>query len=173
MFWVKIVKNLINVLHSEISPRQIAGGVALGAIIGLTPINALHNYLVFFLILILQVNIGMALLSITIFKLIAFAIDPLANGIGYQLLVNATGLVPLWTHLYNMPIVPYTHFYNTIVLGSLIIALLLFVPIFMATTKLVTLYRGHWREKVENLKIVKLLKLTSAFNIYDWIRRSK
>lgn len=173
MLWLKMLKSLIKVLHSDVSPAQVSAGVAMGAIIGLTPINALHNYLIFFLILILKVNIGAALLSIGVFKLVAFIIDPAADALGYVLLVKIKALVPMWTSLYNMPIMPFTHFYNTVVLGSLVIALILFVPIYVGTGKLITYYRTNWRGKVENLKIVKLIKLTSIFNIYDRLKRGE
>jgi uncharacterized protein (TIGR03546 family) len=171
MFWINILKSIVNVLHTDVSPRQVAGGVALGSIIGLTPVNALHNYLILFLILILQVNIGAALLSVGIFKLIAFIIDPLAQLLGYALLVQVKPLTPLWTKLYNMPIVPYTHFNNTVVLGSLIIALILFIPVFVGTGRLILYYRARWRQKVENMKVVKLLKMTSFYNLYDRLKK--
>ena len=87
MFWIKIVKRLIRILQSEISPSQIAGGVALGSIIGFTPFMALHNLVIFFLILILKVNISTALLSVALFSIIGYFTDPLANTIGFFLLV--------------------------------------------------------------------------------------
>lgn len=170
MFWIKILKSLIKTLHSDVSPNQVAGGIALGSIIGLTPFNALHNYLVFFLILILQVNIGAAFLAIALFGLAGLALDPVADRIGYLLLVKADGLTGLWTYLYNLPLVPFTRFNNTVVLGSLVLSLVLLVPVYFLSKRMIVYYREHWRSTVEQWKIVKLFKLTSIYGIYDKYR---
>ncbi|MHB9154816.1 MAG: TIGR03546 family protein [Endomicrobiales bacterium] len=167
MFWLKIFKGLIKVLHSEISPNEIAGGVSLGAIIGLTPFNTLHNYFIFLLILVLKVNIGAAMLSMALFGLAGYFLDPLAQQTGYFLLVKSGALTGVWTTLYNLPIVPFTRFNNTVVLGSLVISLVLFVPVFILTVRLIVLYRARWRAKVEKWGIVKWLKLSPFYNLYD------
>jgi uncharacterized protein (TIGR03546 family) len=173
MFWLKIFKSLVKVLHSEISPNQIAGGVALGSIIGLTPFNALHNIVILILIFILKVNIGAAFLSIALFGLVGLFTDPLAHQIGYFLLVKTTSLTSFWTHLYNMPIVPFTRFNNTVVLGSLVISIIFLIPVFLLSKKGIVAYRTHLRAKVENFKIVKLIKLSSFYSIYDKFSRGE
>lgn len=168
MIWIKIIKSLIGLLHSEISPGEIAAGAALGAIIGLNPAFAIQNILIFFLIFMLKVNIGAAIFSIGIFAIIGFFIDPIANSIGYSLLVNIQGLTPLWTYLYNLPVVPFTRFYNTVVIGNFVISLILFIPLFIFTKKFIINYRtSSLRQRVDNLKIVKLFKLTNIYNIYE------
>ena len=47
----KFFKQIITVLHSEISPKQIAAGAALGAIIGLSPLSTLITFPLLFLYL--------------------------------------------------------------------------------------------------------------------------
>jgi len=167
MLWTKTLKTAVQLLHSDISPNQIAGGAALGSIIGLSPHFSLQNLVIFFIILVLNVNIGAAFLAIGLFGLVGFLLDPVAHKVGYLLLVKADALTPLWTYLYNLPIVPFTRFYNTVVLGSLVIAVILFIPVFLLAKKLIVLYRTHWRSHVEQWKIMKLFKLTSIYNIYD------
>lgn len=167
LFLLKILKGLISALHSDVSPNQVAGGAALGSIIGLTPFNTLHNYLVFFLIFVLRVNIGAAFLAIAVFGVLGLFLDPISDRIGYLLLVNAQGLTGLWTWLYNLPIVPFTRFNNTVVLGSFVLSLALLAPVFFLSKRLIVYYRANWRAKVEQWKIVKLFKLTAIFNIYD------
>lgn len=167
MFWFKIIKSIVSFLHSDISPKQVSGGVALGSIIGLTPMASLHNYIVLFIILVTKINKSAALLSAALFALIAFLTDPLADSIGYTLLVKIDALTPLWTRLYNMPFVPFTRFNNTVVLGSLVISLALFLPVFFLTNKFIIYYRANLRLKVENSKVLKLFKLNSVFNLYN------
>ena len=50
---------------------------------------------------------------------------------GRSSLLTAPSLRPLWTTCYNMPLVPYTNFNNTVVLESLVGWLVLVVPIYL------------------------------------------
>jgi uncharacterized protein (TIGR03546 family) len=170
MFFLNLIKNLLTILQSEISPKQIAGGAALGSVIGFTPFNAAHNLLIFILILILRVNISAAMFSVALFGLVGLATDPLADKIGYFFLVKDQALTPLWIKLYNMPIVPFTRFNNTVVLGSLVIAVLLFIPIYIGTNKFVVYYRANLKEKVAAMKIMKLFKLTGFYKFYERVK---
>ena len=60
MIVLKFLSKLFKALRSGDSPGQLAGGFALGMIIGLTPLWSLHNLLVVILIIIIKVNISMA-----------------------------------------------------------------------------------------------------------------
>ena len=167
MFFFNIFKSIIGILQSEISPNEVAFGASLGALIGLSPYMTLQNLVIFLLIFLLKVNVGSAFLSAGIFAIVGHFLDPWADKIGYALLVQATNLSPLWTKLYNMPLIPFTKFYNTVVFGSLIIAVVLFVPIFFVSKGLLVYYRTKLRAKVQNWKIMKVFKLSSLFNIAD------
>jgi uncharacterized protein (TIGR03546 family) len=166
MFWINIVKKFIGLFHSNINPDEIAAGFALGSIIGFTPFFALHNLFVFFLIIIFNVNIGAAMFGAFIFSMVGVFTDPIAHQIGYLLLVKAEALTPFWTQLYNMPIVPFTRFNNTVVLGSLIISIILFIPVWLMFKKLIILYRTKWKDKVDKWKIMQLMKSTSIYDYY-------
>jgi len=167
MLWIKFIKSLISLLHSEVSPNQIAGGVALGAIVGLAPFSAFHSFLVIFLILLVQVNIGAATFGAGIFTLVGLALDPIANRIGFYLLVDKESLTPMWTYLYNLPIVPFTRFYNTAVLGNFVLSLILFVPVFFAVKIFIVQYRAKFQQRVEKWKIMKMFKLSSFYKFYE------
>jgi uncharacterized protein (TIGR03546 family) len=173
MFWINLLKQLISILNSKVSPAQIAGGVALGSIMGFTPFNALHASVIFVLIMIINVNLAAAFLSTALFTAVSFILDPIAHKIGYYLLVTNEALEPVWESLYNMPIVPFTRFNNTVVLGSFVISIILFVPVFLLSKYLIIYYRAHLQTKVANLKIVKILNLSNIFNIYDKFKENK
>ncbi|MBN1385321.1 MAG: TIGR03546 family protein [Elusimicrobia bacterium] len=164
---IKILKKTMAILNSNATPSQIAGGVVLGSFIGLAPFFCLHKLFVFLLIIFLNVNMGSAFLSILIFSVIGLLVDPLAHQIGYALLVKTSALADMWTALYNMPIVPFTRFYNTIILGSFVIALILILPVFFGTKKFVVYYREHLAKKVENWKIIKVFKLSGFYKLYS------
>ncbi len=166
MLPTKLIKSIFNLLHSNISPLEIALGFALGSIIGLTPFFTLHNLFIFLLLIILNVNFSAGMLGIMVFGLIGYLTDPLAHKIGYLLLVEIKSLEPFWTNLYNMPIVPFTRFYNTVVLGSLVISLVLFVPVVIFTKNFVVFYRNNLSSKVQKWKIVKIIKASGIYNFY-------
>ena len=53
---VKLVQSIVKALHSEGTPGQVAMGLAMGSIIGLTPLMNLHNAVLFGLVIILNVS---------------------------------------------------------------------------------------------------------------------
>ncbi|MEI8217537.1 MAG: TIGR03546 family protein [Elusimicrobiota bacterium] len=167
MFWLKILKSIMTTLHSKISPNQIAGGCMLGMMIGILPAKNLLTAGMVLVILLLNVNIGSAALMATLFSVIGYFADPLADRIGYFLLVTSTGLTPVWAHLYNLPLIAFTRFNNTVVLGSFCIALILCVPVFLGMRWFIVYYRANLSSKVEQWKIMKVFKLSSSLNLYD------
>ncbi|MDT8318786.1 MAG: TIGR03546 family protein [bacterium] len=163
------VSNLIKILHSDASPAQVAGGVALGLIIGLTPLLNIHNLLVLFIILLIRINLGSAMLSFMLFSLIAYLLDPLYHQLGLMIL-KSPELQTLWTDLYNAPGMRLTRFNNSIVMGSLALSLILIIPVWLAAFAFVRSYRGSLKEKIDNLRIVKLVKASSIYKWYERIR---
>ncbi len=164
---IKILKKILTVLNSNATPAQIGWGVVLGSFIGLAPFFCLHKFIILLLIIFLNVNMGAAFLSVLVFSIVGALTDPLAHKIGYALLVNTNALTGLWTKLYNMPVVPFTKFYNTIITGSFVIALILILPVFFAAKKFVIYYRKHLMQKVQNWKLMKMFKLTNFYKIYS------
>ncbi len=120
---------LLKHLHSDDTPGQVGAGLALGAILGLTPLLNLHNVVVLILIIMLRVSFSGALLGWLLFTPLGFAFDPLFDALGHRLLLETPALTGVWTTLYNTPVVPLTNFNNTVVLGSLAVAVALFLPL--------------------------------------------
>ena len=131
MFWLTIVRDFFKILRDVQTPSRIASGFALGSVLGLSPMLTLQGFLVLLILLIIDVNLSAALLSLTLFSLIAFLLDPLFHWLGYQILVNADALRGTWTWMYNAPLAPLTRFNNTVVMGSFVAALVLFIPVFV------------------------------------------
>jgi len=170
MFWLQIVKGFIQVLRSGQTPRQIAAGFALGAIVGLMPFFTLQGLLLWLIILILDVNLSATLLAVTLFALISYVFDPLFHAVGYFLLIDSASLRTLWTSLYNAPIAPLTRFNNTVVLGSLVAGLVLFLPVYFSMRQFVLAYRTRLHTKVEQLKIYQVISKSSLVKWYDRIK---
>ncbi len=172
MFLLNFIVKLIKTLQSKGKPHNIAMGFALGTIIGLTPFRSLHNLFVFILILICNVSIPAALFAVFFFSCFAHLLDPLFHSVGYFLLVRVEFLKPIWTCLYNIPIAPLTRFYNTVVLGSLVVSLLIFFPVYWGFKQIVILYRGKVADKINKFKIMQIIKANKLFQMYQRIKMS-
>jgi len=165
---VRYVIKLIKVMHSDTDPRQIALGLSLGMIVGLTPLTSPHNFLVLLAILLFRVNINAAILSWAVFSIFAFLLDPVFHQIGLLVLAKAGAFQGLWTTLYNAPLIPYTRFNNSIVMGSLIFSLIIFYPSYWGGKFIVVEYREVLMERFNHWKVVQIMKASS---IYKWYSR--
>lgn len=166
MIALKFILKFIKILNNDASPRQIAGGIALGSIAGITPFTSLHNLVVLVLVLLIRVNISSAILGVLLFSAISYVLDPVFNRVGYMLLVDATWLTGFWTFLYNVPIVPWTAFNNTLTLGSLVCALVLFWPLYFVLIWSVVKYRERVMVAMQKWKIVTILKGSKLYGLY-------
>lgn len=105
---------LVYLLNSERGTDSIAAGMALGIVLGFSPILSLQSMLVFLVVLMFRVQMGAALLSMGLFKLIAPALTPLFHAVG-EIVLSVEALLPVYRTLYTLPVVPLTRFYNTVV----------------------------------------------------------
>ena len=158
MFFLKLLKQIVVIFQTDISPNQVAWGFALGAILGLVP-NMFMKLVLFIVIMMFRVNISAAFLAWAVYEILSFALDPLFDVVGYQLLTIGS-LNAFYTYLYNLPVVPFTKFNNTVVMGSFVVGIILIIPNMIIAKKLLVYYRTHLREKVSKWKIVKILTAT-------------
>ena len=165
---LKTLQSLVKELHSDGTPMQIALGAALGAALGLTPIANVHNAIVLGVVLVLNVSFGAGMLAWGLFVPLGFILDPVFDRIGHRLLMETPALTPMWTSWFNAPLVPYTNFNNTVVLGSVVGWLVLFVPIMLLVRFLVVRYRATYGERVRRSKFYKAVTASQAYNVYRW-----
>jgi uncharacterized protein (TIGR03546 family) len=170
MFWLKLVANFIKILREGQTPAQVAGGFALGSILGLSPMLTLQGMVVWLVILVLDVNLSAATLSLLIFSLFAYIFDPLFHHLGYFMLVNIDGLKGIWTTLYNAPIAPLTRFNNTVVMGSFVSALIFFPFVYFGMKKFAIAYRTTVGARIEKMKIYQVISKSSIVQTYQRIR---
>ena len=170
MFWLKLLRNFIKILREGQTPAQIAGGFAAGSLVGLSPLLTLQGILIWLIIFMIDINLSAAILSFTLFSIVAFIFDPLFHWLGYQILTQISLLKDIWISLYNAPVAPLTRFNNTVVMGSLLSGLIIFLPVYFGMKKFVIEYREHIGSKVEKLKIYQTLKKSSLVRLYIKIR---
>jgi uncharacterized protein (TIGR03546 family) len=131
---------------------------------------SLHNLAIVALLLVFNVSFGAGMLGWALFVPAGFLLDPLFHQVGSMLLLGMPALTPLWTTWYNVPVVPYTGFNNTVVLGSFVGWLLLSLPIFFAARYGVARYRATLGERVKRTRFYQAVTASRAYNVYRWFR---
>ena len=161
---LKQLFNFIRLLNSDQGTNQIAAGIAVGFVLGMTPFFSLQSILIFILMFIFRIQIGAALLSAFFFSFAAWILDDVFHIVGSKIF-EAQALNGLFTTLYNMPIIPYTRFNNTIVMGSGVLAILLSPIVYVFAKGLVEKYRAT---VVARFKQTKFWHAFKATTIYKW-----
>ena len=110
------------------------------------------------------------MLSWAVFVPVGFMLDPLFDRVGHWLLIDAVALRPLWTTWDNTPVLALTNFDNTVVLGSVVVWLVLFVPLWLASRFAVIRYRATVGERVRQSHFYKVLSASQLYNVYRWFR---
>jgi len=165
MLFLKLLQQLVKALNSDGTPGQVAAGIALGAVFGMTPLMNLHNLILFGCALILNVSMAGVFLGWMVFVPVGFALDPLFNAVGTALL-SAESLRGLWTTLYNVPVVPFTNFNNTIVLGSFVCWAVAFVPLFFLARWAVARYRAVVLERLRKMRFFQMVAASKLYTTY-------
>jgi uncharacterized protein (TIGR03546 family) len=150
------IKKIWNALNHAGKPWQIAMAIALGMIVGFTPLGSLHNIVILLLVLILNIHFGIFILALSLFSTLGFILDPLFGFVGHSILTSG-GLNSLFTAWYNDPFMQLTSFNNTILMGSLVLSLVLFFPIFKVISIILVKYRELMATKIANIPLLNKL----------------
>lgn len=170
MIILKFIQSLVRALHSDGTPGQVAAGIALGSILGLTPLMNPHNAVVFGSVVLLNVSFPGAMLGWVLFIPVGFLLDPVFDRIGTLLLLETPGLVPLWTSIYNTPVLALSNFNNTIVLGSVVFGMAFVVPLFFGSRWAVARYRATVGERIRQSRLYKAVTASKLYNVYRLFR---
>jgi uncharacterized protein (TIGR03546 family) len=162
---LKQLFGLIKLLNSDTGTNQIAAGVAAGFILGMTPSFSLQTVLIILLILMFRIQIGAVFISAFFCAFFAYLLDPVFVSVGSQIL-EMESFKELYITLYNMPIVPFTRFNNSLVMGSGVVAFALSPLMFILAKLLIKKYREKVVERLSQTKLWKAVKATSLFQWY-------
>ncbi|HOJ63923.1 MAG TPA: TIGR03546 family protein [Spirochaetota bacterium] len=168
---IKIISNFFKLLTEDAKPYQVGLGFAFGFLLGFQPATLL-SFILFLIFWIIKVNKAAGILGLIIFKIIALIIEPLIVPIGSLFLEGIPALTPLWTKLRSLPIVPFTRFYNTAVMGGFIIGIVGFVPVFLGFRILYIYYKENLREKFLNSKFIKIVKSIPIINLFFSVKNT-
>mgnify|MGYP001474326755 CR=1 FL=1 len=162
---LKQIFNFLKILNSDTGTNQIAAGIAAGFILGMTPSLSLQSLIVFICLFVFRIQVGAAFLSLAFFKVFAYLLDPVFDQAG-QAVLEMASLQGLFTSLYNMPIVPFTRFNNSVVMGSGVVGFALAPFMFFFAKFMVKKYRATVVERFQNTKLWKAIKATSFYKWY-------
>lgn len=163
---IKLLAKLLRVLNSETDPGQISLGLCFAMVVGLTPLVSLHNLFVLLLVFILRVNLSAFVLGLALFTGIAYLLDPLFHRLGLAVL-TASSLADLWTSLYQSVWWRLEHFNNSIVMGSLVFSVAMFVPVLLLLNFLIRRYRQHVMAWVQKSRIMQMFKARKLYQTYE------
>ena len=166
----QIIK-FIRVLGSEAEPIQISMAIALAMIAGLTPMFSLHNLIVIFILLTFRVNLAAFLLVWVLFSGMSYLFDPVFHQIGLSLLNNES-LHATWTTMYNTMFWRMANFNNTIVMGSLVVSLVLFLPLLLISNILIKQYRSNVLDYLSKSKIARFLQTSKLLTRFSSVMES-
>ena len=121
------------------TPSQLALGVSLGLIVGLLPKDSLLPYAIGAIALLTNANLLTLILSVLFFSWVGPAADPLTHQIGGWVLA-LDSMESVWAWLYQVPLMPWTRFENTVVMGSLVLGILLSTVVYSFFRRFFELY---------------------------------
>lgn len=155
-FFLRPIRFFFTALVTDNSPNQMGIGFALGLTIGLVPKGNLIAIALMVVLGMLRVNLGVGMLTALAVSFLAGLLDPVTNWIGMSLLQQES-LVPWWTELARRPLAPWSQFNNTVVLGSLVLGLLLFIPAWLVSRPVFAKYTPDCAERLQRIRLVQLL----------------
>ncbi len=162
---LKMIVKLLKVLNSEAEPSQVSLAFSFAMILGLTPLFSLHNILILLLVLILRVNLSAFILGCAFFSGLAYILDPIFHLIGLNVLMTS-GLEALWSTLYQSTFWRLERFNNSIVMGSFLFSIILFIPVHLLSKKMILKYREKVLDKIRKTKVMQTLKGSRLYQLY-------
>lgn len=152
---LKLIAKLFKALNSNVNSAELAHAFSCGFVLGFMPKNNLLWYLVFVFILFIKINKPLYLITVLIGSSVAPFMDSYFDTIGYEFL-TIPQLAPYFARLIEIPFVGFSKFNNTVVIGSLLSGLILYVPLYFLGKLVVFIWRKFFAGKIKNMKVTKL-----------------
>lgn len=160
---IKTIARFIVALNANTRPAGLAAGAAIGLLLALVPGGNLLWIALFLVTFFLKANMAAQFLVLGLARLLVPLADPLLDRLGWVVL-TAPGLQGLLSSLARLPVVPWTRFNDTVVMGGLLAGLALWVPAFLLFLLLVVLYRKVLRERVVNSRLGRAVARVPLFS---------
>jgi len=161
------IKKTLGILKSNLTPNQIALGVALGVFAGLPPIG-LHVVIPCTVAVLVRCSFRAFLVSFGLFELLSLAIAPGAYAVGRWLLDTSRGLDHVWRALFHLPVLAPMGYSRYFLFGSLTLSALFAVPVFVLVRLLVVRYRTSFARRVSGWRLSRWLALRRGIGVVRW-----
>ncbi len=135
------IARLLKALNSNEHPGEIAHAVSCGLILGFIPKDNLLWYVLFILFLFIRINKGAFFILFFLGSLLTIFLDPLFDIFGYAVL-SIPFIAPLMSSFLNIPLMAYTKLNNSVVMGSLLSGILLYIPAYILGKAFVSIWRS-------------------------------
>lgn len=162
---LKQIFSFLKLLNSDKETQAISVGIVCGMFLGFSPTLSLQTLAILVIVFLFRVQIGAAFLAAAFFKLVAYPLDGIFDWAGSTFL-SLELFRPFFTFLYNLPIVPLSRFYNSVVMGSGLIALILSIPVYLVSRVLISQYRQKIVTRFQETPFWKAMKASSFYQWY-------
>ncbi len=148
------IRQLLDALIANDSPRQVAWGTTIGMVLGLVPKDNMIVLALGTLLCALRVNRSAGLAAAGLFTMIGPSLDSITHLVGRKLLTEPL-LEPLWGGLYELPLGPWIGFHNTVVLGSLLLGIYCSYPCYWTTLVFWRRYQSQLAAHVVRYRVTR------------------
>ncbi len=135
------------------SPGQLAAGLTFGMMIGFIPKDSLIVYSLLGVLLVIRANLIAASIAGLVSAGLAGLLTPVFHTVGLYLLESNT-LKPLWQQISELPLVGWTRFNNSLVMGSFVIGLFSAVPVFHVSKRWFAAYGSASYRRFRNSSLI-------------------
>lgn len=160
-----LLAKLFHALNSDSSIRQIALAIAMGFVVGLSPLLTLHNIVIICIALIIRVHFGSFILAVGFFSGLSYLLSPVIVFVG-EYLLTSEALNEIFTTLYQTTLFKLAHWHHTYVLGALILGISLCIPLYFFSKFFIEKYRIHIMKFFEKFRIIQALKASKFYRLY-------
>jgi uncharacterized protein (TIGR03546 family) len=163
---LSLIAKFLKILNSEAEPSQISLAIGFALASGFLSFFSPLNLLVLLVVFLLRVNFSAYFLGAAFFSGIAYLLDPLFHSVGLAVLTSPA-LEGLWTSLYSSTVWRLQRFNNSVVMGGIVLSLLLFLPLVLASNVLVRKYRDHILVWVRKTRLMQLFTASKLYSLYE------
>jgi uncharacterized protein (TIGR03546 family) len=156
MFLFRPLRLFARALTVDSTPRQMALGLAFGVVAGLVPKGNLLAIGLMMLLCSLRINLGIGLAAVFVASWVGILLDPISHRVG-AFLLRHPALQHVWTAASDTILLPWTDFNNTVVLGSFVLGVGLFVPIYLVSLPFFSLFTPRLVAWVRRFRLVTIL----------------
>ena len=151
---IRYIVKMFRALNANANPGEIAHAFSIAVLLGFLPKNNLLWYLLFIFFLFVRIKKGAYFLLMFLFSMIAPLADPVFNSVGYKIL-TLPALESTFSTLIEIPFVGFTRFNNTIVMGSLLCGIILYIPVYIFGRAFVKIWRTAIASRIRKNPVMK------------------